>query len=191
MARRRVSEWLGPAIRNPLELMRDRQYQDTTVDSPSVTANYLYLLGALRSKAPGSWADNKLTLTQNFTSAAYLAINTLSKQLSSSEMKIMERTGDVQSGDVQLEFTEPSVRFFEDPNNEDTWGGLSYSMGQQLALTGMSLVWTPTLDENEPPSEMYVLPTASCLPWPPSPVYPHGSYLVQPSDVWPLLVTAA
>lgn len=98
-------------------------------------------------------------------------------------MKIMERTGDVQSGDVQLEFTEPAVSFFEDPNNEDTWGGLSYSMGQQLGLTGMGLVWCPTLDENEPPTEMYVLPTASCLPWPPSPVYPHGSYLVQPYSV--------
>lgn len=180
MPRRRISEWLSPVIRNPLELMRDRQFNDTTVDSPSTTANYLYLLGALRSKAPGAWADNKLTLTQNFSSAAYLAINTISKQLSSSEMKIMERTGDVQSGDVQLEFSEPSVQFFENPNNEDSWGGLSYSAGQQLGLTGTTLVWNPTLDENEPPSEMYILPTASCLPWPPSPVYPHGSYLVQP-----------
>lgn len=34
--------------------------------------------------------------------------------------------------------------------------------------------------ELEAPSEMYVIPTATCLPWPPSPVYPHGSYLIQP-----------
>jgi hypothetical protein len=181
MSRRRISEWLQPAYRNPLSLMQDRQFNDSiSIDAPSTTANYLYLLGALRSRAPGQWSSNVLTLTQNFTSSIFLAVNTMSNQMASTEMKIMERTGDVQAGDVQLEHTEPAVRFFEEPNDEDSWGAFSYSISQQMGLTGMSLIWLPQLDENETPSEMYVLPTASCLPWPPSPVYPHGSYLVQP-----------
>lgn len=158
----------------------DKLPKDSVIDAPSTVANFEYLLAALRSKAPGQWSQNLLELSRHFTSAAYLAINTLANQASSAEIHVFERTPDPHEADIELPWTEPCVRLLENPNNDDSAGDLWYQVTQQLSLTGIALVWKPTYNEYQIPEELYTITSSSALPWPPSPIYPHGSYLIQP-----------
>ena len=157
-----------------------RGFKDSVIDAPSTVANFEYLLAALRSKAPGQWSQNLLELSRHFTSAAFLAINTLANQAAAAEKKVMERTPNPYDGDIELAQTEPACRLLDDPNNDDSFGDLLYQITQQLSLTGIGLVWKPVYSTADIPTELYTISSASALPWPPSPVYPHGSYLIQP-----------
>lgn len=183
MAKRpRYSEWTPT---NPISgigsghVPRDG-YKDSIVDTPSAVANYQYLLGALRSKAPGQWSQNLLELANHFTSAAFLAINTLANQTAACTKKVFERTLDPVEADIELPWSDPVCRMLDEPNDEDYWSDFMYQISQQLSLTGLALIWKPTYTSGEIPKELYVLPSSSCLPMPPSPIYPNGSYLVQP-----------
>lgn len=153
-------------------------YKDAIIDAPSAVANYEYLLGALRSKAPGQWSQNVMELANHFTTVPFLAINTISNQASLSERECFERG--MEEHDYKLPWHDPLCRIIEQPNDDDHWSDLIYQIFQQIGLTGIALVWMPTWKEGQKPTELYVLPTSSCLPWPPSPIYPNGSYLVQP-----------
>ena len=155
-------------------------YEDSIIDAPSTVANYEYLLGALRSKAPGQWSQNLLELANHFTTAAFLAINTLANQTSASTHKVFERTIETNESDIELPWTDLICRILDNPNDDDHWSDFAYQISQQLSLTGLALIWKPTYYSDQIPEELYVLPSSSCLPWPPSPIYPHGSYLVQP-----------
>lgn len=179
--RPRMSEWLALHPGKPApNRFTERLYSDSTIDAPSVVSNYEYLLGALRSRAPGQHSSNTQVLANQLTSGIFLAINTQQKQVEISEWKIMEKTHDKKVGDKELDENDPCVQFFQDPNNEDEWVDVASGDCQQLGLTGMALNWIPKLHEKHLPDEMYMVPTATALPWPPSPVYPHGSYLIQP-----------
>lgn len=171
----------------PIPDFTGRLHNDTVVDSAAAARDFDYLLGALRSKAPGMWVDNKVELTRHFTSSIFLALNTMCNQAAAAEMRIMEITDDPEVGDVELGWDEPAVQLFDQPNGDDDGPDYIYSTTQQLGLTGSALLWYPGMgDDSDPswsPTESYVIPTATALPWPPSPVYPNGSYLVQP--YWP------
>lgn len=174
--RPRIADWLD----TPEAVFTSRLNNDTVIDAPAATANWQYLLGAMRSKAPGAWPQDQLELTRHFTSLIFLAVYTMMKQTESAEMRVMERTRDPLDGDIEIPWSEPVVQLLEDPNDEDNWQDLAGSMTQQAGLTGTALLWKPTYNEMQIPGELYVIPTASALPWPPSPVYPMGSYLIQP-----------
>ncbi len=154
--------------------------QDNVIDAPSSVANYMYLLAALRSNAPGQWSANLLELSNHLLGPVYLAVNTMANQAAAADMKLYERTEDPLESDIELPYTEPVVRLLEDPNNDDSFGDLMYQTSQQIGLTGIGLIWKPPSGLGDVPSELYSIPTATALPWPPSPVYPHGSYLIQP-----------
>src|SRR6516162_9381167 len=188
-ARPSVRDWLKigegitepeDAYADPVRKFTDRLSKDTVIDAPSVVANYQYLLGALRSQAPGQWSRNYLELSNQFLSVIFIAIYTMMKQSGEADMAIKEKTHDPEIGDIALPHTEPVCQVIDNPNQDEFWADMAIRVTQQTGLTGTALVWHPSYSELDMPTEMYVLPTSSCLPWPPSPVYPHGSYLVQP-----------
>jgi phage portal protein BeeE len=111
--------------------------------------------------------------------AAFLAVNTLANQVAACEYHVYERTPDPHEADLELSWSEPVCRVLHNPNDDDDWSDFSYQVSQQLSLTGTALVWKPA-EGDEVPQELYVLPSAACLPWPPSELHPGGSYLVQP-----------
>lgn len=169
MPRPRLRDWLNPTrIGAKAHVRADDGFA------------YRHLLAALRSNAPGQWSQNPLEQARHFTSAVFLAINTLAKQAENAEFKIFERDDDPDNGLAELPYSDPLCRLFEDPNPEDGLGDLLYQITQQLALSGISLVWAPRDNPLGLPSELYSIPTATALPQPPSPEYPGGSYLVQP-----------
>lgn len=172
-----LSDWLDSI--GPGDLYRELP-KDSVIDAPSAAANFQYLLAALRSKAPGQWSQNVLELSRHLTGAVFMAVNTMANQAAAAEMKVYERTPDPLEGDIELPYTEPVVKLLEDPNSDDSFGDLMYQVSQQIGLTGIGLIWKPQWGEHDVPTELYSIPTASALPWPPSPQYPNGSYLIQP-----------
>jgi hypothetical protein len=140
------------------------------------------LLTALRSKAPGQWSQNVFELSRHFTSATFLALNTLATHASDSTFSVVERVDDpdAPNGEVELPWYDPVHQFFENPNPNDTFSDLMYQAMQQKGLTGMAMAWTPPAETDDEPAEMYVLPTANCWPLPASPDFPHGAYRVLP-----------
>jgi phage portal protein BeeE len=171
MKRPRLRDWLNPTSAAP-EAKAHVRADDAYA--------FRHLLAALRSNAPGQWSQNPLEQARHFTSAVFLAINTLAKQAENAEVKVLVRDDNPDNGFEELPYSDPVCRLLEDPNPEDNAGDLWYQITQQLSLTGMSLVWAPRDNPLNVPSELYVIPTATALPQPPSPDYPEGSYLVQP-----------
>lgn len=167
MKRPRIADWLD----------RPGVSKDTVIDN---VASFEYLLSALRSRAPGQWSANLLELSRHFTSAVFLAINSMGNHAAAADVKCWERSLDLTDGDRELGWDEPLVQLIRNPNNDDSTGDFLYQIAQQLSLTGMALVWMPRTTTLEIPSELYVIASASALPWPPSPLHPHGSYLIQP-----------
>jgi len=182
--RPRLSDWLGAAAPNVRQRIpsdfTDRMTLDSTVDVTSTTSGWHYLRAALRSRAPGQWSVSRQELARHLTSSIYLAINTMQKHAAAATKQVFERTNDQKTGDIELGPQERICQLLESPNNDDTWGDVMEGITQQKSLTGISLTWTPQENDNDVPTELYVIPTASALPWPPSPIYPHGSYLIQP-----------
>lgn len=147
-----------------------------------VTGNDLrMLLTALRSGAPGQWSQNLLELSRHFTSAAYLAINTMSVQGSASTFEAYERTHTSASpnGKRALGWDDPIHQLFEDPNEQDTWQDLLYQTIQQKCITGLVLTWAPKFRDGDI-SEIYPIPSATAWPMPPTYDMPHGSYRIIP-----------
>ncbi len=171
MKRPRLADWFNDARPRPAPA------RDTVLDSP---AGYQYLLAALRSRAPGQWSQNLLELSRHFTSAIFLAINTLAKQAENADWRVYERDPGEPESKTQLPHTDPLCRLLEDPNAEDSTGDLLYQVTQQLSLTGISLVWTPRHNPLDIPSELYVIPSATAFPLPHSATYPDGAYRVMP-----------
>lgn len=138
-----------------------------------------YLYRALNIRSPGQWSANQYELSRHFTSAAYLAINTLANQAAASTWKVMQETPDPNDGDEELPPYDPLVKIFKYPNEDDSIGDLSYQISQQISLTGVALLWTPKVKSNVP-NEFYVIPTVSALPMMPSNSLPQGSYQIFP-----------
>lgn len=169
--RPRLADWFNDTRPRPAPA------RDTALDSP---AGYHYLLAALRSRAPGQWSQNLLELSRHFTSAIFLAINTLAKQAENADWRVYERDPDEPESKTQLPHTDPLCRLLEDPNPDDSTGDLLYQIAQQLSLTGIALVWTPRNNPLDVPSELYVIPSATAFPLPHSAAHPDGAYRVMP-----------
>lgn len=179
--RQRISNWIREVQgRRSDDPYTSRLNNDTQVDAASVVSNWEYLLRALRSRAPGMYSQNVQALSQHFTSGVYLALNTMCKQAAQAEWRIFEEIGSPHEPDVELQKHEPVVKLFKNPNNEDDFVDILAQLTQQIGLNGIALEWIPVWGNQIQPEEMYIIPTATALPWPPSPVYPHGSYLIQP-----------
>jgi hypothetical protein len=167
MVRPRLNDWIGTSAR-------------ATPSAPALRDQGL-LLSTLRSYAPGQWSQNVGELARHFTSAAFLAVNTLARHAMDSSFALYERTDDPEApnGEVQLPWHDPACQLFEETNPIDDFADLMYQSVQQLSLTGLDLTWSVPSGRDEP-GELYNLPTANCWPMPPSPEYPHGAYRVLP-----------
>lgn len=171
MARQRLTDVVG----RPRETRQEpsRAYNDVQ-----------RLLIALRSHSPGPWTANLMELSRHFTSAVYIAVNTLATHASRSTFHVFERTDDpnVPGGEIELPWTDPVHELIENPNPEDTFADVMYQSVQQLSLTGMSLTWV--VPGGSGPAEFYNLPTANCWPLTAGTYdpkrYPHGGYRVIP-----------
>jgi len=167
-----------PRIRDWLDTDAPKQapVRDTVVDSPF---GYHYLLAALRSRAPGQWSQNLLELSRHFSSAIFLAVNTLANQ-AAAEHRVYERDPDEPESKTQLPHSDPLCRLLEDPNSDDSTGDLLYQITQQLSLTGISLTWMPRNNDLDVPSELYSIPSCTAFPLPQSAGYPNGAYRILP-----------
>lgn len=155
-------------------------------------SDFSSFLGAMRQGGPGQWSQNLLKLSQHFTGAAFLAINTKATQASGSRFEIFERTDDPDApeGKRQLPHYDPIHELFEDPNPQDTFHDLLYQVTQQRGLTGISLTWkVPTRAGDV--REIYSIPTATAWPVPPTPEMPRGAYRVLPYSYFGLFGSPA
>lgn len=143
MKPKRISEWLGEPSQVDRPPPKRRMFNDTTVDAGSAASNYQYLLGALRSRAPGMYSANVMELARHFTSGIFLAVNTQCNQAAAAEKKVMEKTHDTKIGDIELTYDEPACKLLDEPNTDDDWPDVMYSLTQQIGLTGMALLWAP------------------------------------------------
>lgn len=173
MSRQRLTNVIGKAGAAP------------TLQMPRQLNELQHLLVSLRTRGPGPWTVNVMELARHFTSAVYIAVNTLGTHASRSTFHIYERTTDrsVPNGETQLPWDDPIHELFEEPNPEDTHADVLYQETQQLCLTGMSLTWVVP-GAHGWPAEFYNLPTANLWPVPPG-VYngrdfPRGAYRAIP-----------
>lgn len=65
------------------------------------------------------------------------------------------------------------------------WSGVTgvFATVQQIAATGVALIWAVRNGLNEP-VELYVIPTGLCQPRMPSDEFPRGSYWITPISTW-------
>lgn len=180
----RLSKWLNderPGAGAAKDLSRGTMVQSTPFQTD-------LLLDSLRSRAPGIWATNKISLAQSMRGLPYLAINTLATQFAAAKPVLYQEVDDEldEDGRIRLSRSDPMYRVLKKPNPLETWGDVAYQMSQQLDTTGMCLIWLPTessttgQDDGFEPQEMYVIPTGTAFPLPRSPQYPEGAYRVIP-----------
>lgn len=148
----------------------------------STEAAYQYLLGSLRTNAPGYADQNFFEMARAYTGSVYLAINTLVTQCGQATYKLYEEDPDEPDSKTPLSHYEDASQLIHEPNPDDTFQEILEQTALQYNLTGTAALWVPhdVDDPDDVPREMYVLSTASLLPQPISPDYPNGAYLVQP-----------
>ncbi len=174
MARQRLSDWMTSPSTAPADTGNARSLD--------------ILVSTLRASPPGQWSANVFELSRHFTSATYLAVNTLAKHAMDSKFKLHERvdSADAPNGKVELAWHDPAVDLFENPNPVDTFADLMYQTVQQLSITGMGMTWAPPSERDEP-AELYNLATCTLWPMPPSPQFPFGAYRASPymyANLW-------
>lgn len=180
----RLADWLNsPTISKDMSPAQDGGLKDFLV--------------TLRKGAPGQWSQNLIELARHKVGMVFLAVNTMSNQMYGSSFGIFERIKGKASrnqgagndarqvmtgGQVQLPWEDPIHQFFENPNNQDTFGDILFQANDQISITGTALIWTPPNDRGRfsQPKEMYVIPTATAWPMPPSDTYTNGAWRVSP-----------
>jgi hypothetical protein len=174
MARQRLTNVIGSSgARQPATQM------------PKTLNELQHLLVSLRSRGPGPWSVNVSELARHFTSAVFVAVNTLMTHAGRSTFKMVERTTDpsIPNGEVELPWDDPLHELIETPNPEDTLSDYIEQTVQQRSLTGMACTWVVPGSGGKP-AEFYSLPTSNLWPVPPG-VYngnhfAHGAYRAIP-----------
>lgn len=172
-------------------------------------AGYLQKVSALRpylaGTMPGFWSSDHISESQRYTNFTYCAVTALCDQAAQATVTVY-RTGGTKkakdrrrrlnkrlgqrkksSGNQQhqaddrepMDSRHPLVRLLNRPNPEQSGSSLRYQCMQQLSLHGTAHVWIIRNDYGTP-VELYVIPTASAVPLPPSNEMPRGSYRVSP-----------
>lgn len=154
-----------------------------TRGSLSTQASVVRLLEALRSKAPGSWSDDRWEQERHFQGITYCALHRIGEQLTQAEFQVMVRDDNVEGGKRPIKRGERGwdlVEILENPNNDDSFGELLYKINLQMMLTGTSLIWMVP-NTFGVPCELYSMATGICIPQPAvNPDYPSGFYRCQP-----------
>lgn len=146
-------------------------------------ASVIRLIDSLRSRAPGTWSDDRWEQERHFTGIAYVAIHRICEMMGQAEFAVYERDTKHQDGKRPVTEDHPAyglVQLLERPNAHDTFGDLMYRFSQQLRLTGTALTWMVP-NKVGVPMELYPIPTALAIPQAvTNPDYPHGYYRIQP-----------
>lgn len=149
------------------------------------------LLGALGSRAPAGWTDDRWEQVRQFTGIQYVAIHRISDQMSQGEFQVFHEDESHPEGKRPVSRDDPPeggrdcrpydlVKLLKRPNEEDSFGDLMYVWNQQLDLTGTSLTWT-VLNQLKYPYRLYPIHTPTAVPQPTvTPEFPQGCYRVQP-----------
>ena len=141
------------------------------------------LLGALRSKAPGGWTDDRWEQSRRFTDIAYVGIHRQNELLTQCEFQVFREAPDDPEGKRPVDRKEPAyelVKLLKRPNDEDSFGDLVSQWNLQLDLTGTALTWVVPNALGKP-RELYSIPTATAVPQPiVTPQHPQGCYRIQP-----------
>ena len=167
---------------------RDANAHDRlSTDEPSVRR----LLQALRSRAPGSWTDDRWEQSKHFRSIVYVAGHRKYEQMAQAEFQVFVEDDHEPDGKRPVHRADPPqpghdaspwelVELLKSPNPEDSFGDLLYNWGQQMDLTGTALTWmVPNV--YRVPYELYPIPTATAVPQAVmNPQYPNGFYRIQP-----------
>src|SRR5690349_12596664 len=154
-------------------------------------AALIRFLQALRSRAPGSWTDDRWAQSAHFTGVTYVAIHRKADQLAQAEFQVYRKDDSHPEGKVPVGKDDPPeggrqckpydlVELLEKPNEEDSFGDLMYSWCSQMDLTGMGLTFMVP-NKLDYPFKLYPIPTATAVPQPAiNPQFPEGYYRIQP-----------
>lgn len=143
------------------------------------------LLQGMRSRAPGTWTDDRYEQSRHFHGTAYVAIHRLCTMFSQAEFDVTERPPGVldpnQEKPTKSKEGEALVKYLQAPNWRDSFGSWMYRITQQKWLTGSALDWDiPNVFGQ--PVEHYVIPTALAIPQSTmNPQFPEGFYRIQPT----------
>lgn len=142
------------------------------------------LITAMRSKAPGTWTDDRFEQSRHFVSTPYVAIHRLCVLFSQAEFDVRERPAKRKDKDDDLPVSsregEELINYLEKPNWRDSFGSWMYRLCQQKWLTGTGLDWMVPNALGRP-LEHYIIPTALAIPQTVmNPQYPNGFYRIQP-----------
>lgn len=144
-----------------------RKAANANASAASGVNAYSKLLRAMRSKAPGTWTDDRWEQSKHFTTTPYVAIHRICVLLSQSEYDVLESVnGSMDPNDLKPAKSkegERLIRYLGKPNWKDSWGKWMYRVGQQKWLTGSALDWMVPNMIGEP-VEHYVVPTALAVP---------------------------
>lgn len=158
-------------------------------------ASQARLIEALRSDAPGGWTTPMLAKAQHLLGAVYIGVTRLCRHFSQCEFQVFKRDPNAPKGKRPITEADPPdndyrrqwdikpydlVKLLQKPNKQDSWGMLMWRLLQQKLLEGMALTWLLP-NQTQTPMELYVLPTALCVPQPSTnPDFPFGFWRVQP-----------
>jgi phage portal protein BeeE len=159
--------------------------QGSNSTAAGTPAAQVRLLQAMRSKAPGGWSDDRWEQSRHWTGIEYIAGHRKCEQLAQSEFQVFKEDLNHQDGKRPLTPNDGKaydfIRLLKKPNWKDTFGDFMYRIGQQMLMTGSALIWMIPNVFGDQILEMYVLPTALCVPQSViNPDYPHGYYRMQP-----------
>ena len=156
---------------------------------------------ALSQGTPGSWASDHRTEAQHFTGWNYVAIRAIAMQAAQADVNVYDDSRDVagQSKTIRkgwrqrtkayrpdtgesppLPSDHPLVQMNKRPNPSQSGASQRYEQVVQLLLTGSAYKWKVPNTQGKT-VETYVIPTAVCIPIPPSRELPRGGWRVDPS----------
>lgn len=159
----------------------------------------MFLLRSLAGGLPGAWTSDHRKESEFFNHWNGVAIHQICLQLMQADVVVYQDTSPgarrkrrlkayaTQGESQELPETDPLVKLMKRPNPWESGGVFRYRRGQQLELTGVSMVWNvPTIAsrnaERRKVNMRLVIPTALATPVAPSRELPFGGWRVQPPN---------
>lgn len=133
----------------------------------------------LATLGPAGWASDHAEEANQCSGWTYVAVDARATRVAGATLEVFRQAPGVanEEGQAPVRPDHPLVRLLRRPNPKYGLRGLLYRIEMQLRLTGTALVWAPKNGLGLP-GRLWVLPTATARPQPPSAEYPEGSYLV-------------
>lgn len=149
------------------------------------------LRAALGGRGLAWWTSDHANEATHLTGWTYVAVHAKAKQAMQATLVVGRKapardavqTKAAANPDAYTPVTDvlpeshPAARLLTRPSWRFDGGLFRYQLIQQLDTTGTALVWAVPNSAGSP-AELWVIPTGSAQPQPPSPTYPEGSYRV-------------